>query len=84
MNEEGIQRPDSAKKQRLMDDGAESMRYQLDGRSRAPLVSAFASSAGSSNAKTLANMYKTPTALMTAGNLWSVREQRKSREKWLL
>jgi len=86
-DEEGIRRPDSVKKQRLMDDGAESMRYQLGGRSSAPLVSAFASGAGSSstaNAKTLANMYKTPTALMTAGDLWSVREQRKSREKWLL
>ena len=86
-DEEGIRRPDSVKKQRLMDDGAESMRYQIGGRPRAPLVSAFASGAGSSssaNAKTLANLYKTPTALMTAGDLWSVREQCKTQEKWLL
>ena len=86
-DEEGIRRPDSVKKQRLMDDGAESMRYQIGGRPRAPLVSAFASGAGSSssaNAKTLANLYKTPTAMMTAGDLWSVREQCKTQEKWLL
>ena len=86
-DEEGIRRPDSVKKQRLMDDGAETMRYQIGGRPRGPLVSAFASAAGSSssaNAKTLANLYKTPTALMTAGDLWSVREECKSQEKWLL
>ena len=84
-DEEGIRRPDSVKKQRLMDDGAESMRYQIGGRPRAPLVSAFASGAGSSssaNAKTLANLYKTPTALMTAGDLWSVREQCKKNGCW--
>ena len=61
-DEEGVRRPDSVKKQRLVDD-ASYPSYPDNYRSRAPLVSTFASAAGNTGGEkeqTLATMYRAP------------------------
>mmetsp|Transcript_26346 Transcript_26346/g.25202 ORF Transcript_26346/g.25202 Transcript_26346/m.25202 type:complete len:459 (+) Transcript_26346:9-1385(+) len=87
--EEEVRKPDSVKKQRLMDEGGghEHMLQHVGGRTKALAASAFASASNqvvSARDQTLAKIFSPPHEIMTNEDLWTTREMGKAEGKWIL